>query len=275
MRLIRNLGHYSIGTSYFDPTFERCNILYNWLYRSSKSDQITDIIIEKCFKDYNDQMEKMTRNYKCSYYLYKNMYLDPIKINILNLFENNMQIIKSILNGHDEESKIHCQKFVCDCLKIYKYMKMSYCHNTSYKKKITDTCLKLRQFEGSYNFLRNSIDSINPKTPSLDNIDSECLNKSPSLEQKVVLSVRDQGDGSHRYGNVLGESAGDQDRESSETYSGPIVNEDSSMKKTITTTIGTVAGASSLLAFLYKFNTKFYLNICKIFHNYNYAMLSY
>ncbi|CAI7724293.1 Plasmodium vivax Vir protein, putative [Plasmodium vivax] len=254
MRLMRNLGYFSEEKQIYAPTVERCNILKNWIYNSIKNNKITDDIINRCFIEYTEHMTKRKNDKICYIDAYDDNYKERIYMTVLHIFENNVHTISNVLNGHDEESKIRGRKFVCDCLKIYKYMNLAHCHNKGYRQEeLTGTCLKLSHFESSYILLGNSINSINLKIPSLYNIDSECLDKRPSLEQKSVLALLDQGDASHRHGNVLRASAEDQDSESPETFSGPIVNEDSSMKKTITTTIGTFAGASSLLALLYRF----------------------
>ncbi|KMZ88559.1 hypothetical protein PVMG_04528 [Plasmodium vivax Mauritania I] len=256
MKLIRNLGHYSYNTDYFDPTFERCNILYNWLYHSSKSEKIPDTIIEKCFDDYNFQIRGITSNYKCSYDLYKNMYLEPIKINILNLFDNNIQIIRQILIGRDDSKKTLCRKFVCECVNIYKHMSNTYCPNGKAKQKdYSNTCSKLYDFKQSYTLLHSNGGLSNLNIPSLDYIDRDFITKCPADEQKKVLRLHEVSTLQPAIGNRLKADAGDPTNSLEGVTTS--ATEDNSMKKHITTTIGTVAGASSLLAFLYKVRTYF------------------
>ncbi|KMZ83245.1 hypothetical protein PVBG_05215, partial [Plasmodium vivax Brazil I] len=150
VKLIRNLGHYYTDTNYFDPTYERCNILYNWLYHSSKSEKNIDNMIEKCFIDYNDQMEGKRKILKCSYDSYKNMYLDKMKLNILNLFNYNTEILRKTLMDADDSNKTRYRNFVCECLKIYKPMKEKYCFRQEQRQKHEKICLELDQFNNAY-----------------------------------------------------------------------------------------------------------------------------
>ncbi|KMZ88542.1 hypothetical protein PVBG_04751 [Plasmodium vivax Brazil I] len=273
MKLLRNLGHYSYGTNYFDPTFERCNILYNWLYHSSEKERIPDNIIIKCFDDYINQIKKMKGAFKCSYDYYKNMYLEPIKINILNLFDNNIQTLKQILIGRDDSKKTLCRKFVCECIKIYKHMNDIYCPNGRERQEnYSNTCLKLKDFKRSYILLFSNNRFSNLNIPSLDDIDRNFLDKCPADEGKIALSLQ---------ANTFQPSLRNGLNTDYEGSTNPLegvttpVTEDNSMKKNITTTIGTVAGASSVLAFLYKVNTIFYINIYRILHYDDYGMFSY
>ncbi|KMZ95746.1 hypothetical protein PVMG_05345 [Plasmodium vivax Mauritania I] len=273
-KLVRNLGCYAPNTEFFDPTFERCNILYNWLYHSSQKEKITDDIIKKCFDDYIDQINKMTGAFKCSYDYYKNMYLEPIKINILNLFDNNIQTIRQILIDRDDSKKIQCRKFVCECVKIYKHMNDTYCHNGRGKQEnSSNTCSKLNDFKRSYTLLHSNGGLSNLNIPSLDYIDRDFIAKCPSDEGKITLSLHEAKTLQPLFGNGLNTVA--QGPSNSLTEVTPLGNEDNSMKKNITTTIGTVAGASSVLAFLYKVNIIFYINIYRILLYNDYGIFSY
>ncbi|KMZ88546.1 hypothetical protein PVBG_04755 [Plasmodium vivax Brazil I] len=201
MKLIRNLGHYYIDTDYFDPTFERCNILYNWIYHSSKKEGIPDNIIEKCFDDYNFQINRIRNTYKCSYDLYKNVVLDKMKLNILNLFDYNSNILKKTLMGTDVSNKNRCRNFLCECLKIYKHMNKSYCIiQGEQREKHSNICLELNKFNSAYKLFYGNLLGINPKIPSLDDINNEdfprCLVEEAKLESGVGLAEgRVQGEG--------------------------------------------------------------------------------
>ncbi|KMZ83425.1 hypothetical protein PVBG_05938 [Plasmodium vivax Brazil I] len=260
LKLIRNLGHYSIGTNYFNPTFERCDILYIWLYHSLKSEDIPDNIIEKCFDDYKDQIKGMTSKYKCTYDSYKSMYLYPMKINILKLFDNNIEILRKILIGTHQSNKTLCRKFVCECVRLYKLMKDTYCHNGRERQEnYTNTCTKLKEFEQSYSLLHFNKGLLNLNIPSLNNIDRDLIDKCPSDEGKIVLPLHEDRTLQPALGNRLNVDSGDPNNYLSDVATPVTV--DNSMKKHITTSIGTVAGASSLLAFLYKVHTNFNLII--------------
>ncbi|SCO65453.1 hypothetical protein PVT01_030026800 [Plasmodium vivax] len=251
MKLIRNLGHYYVDDNYFDPTFERCDILYNWLYHSSKNEKNLDDIIEKCFIDYKDQMNGKNRDCKCSYDSYKNMYLDPMKINILKIFNNNIEILRQILIGTDDSKKTLCGKFVCKCLKIYKDMNETYCFTHGEQSpKQKNTCLELYLFSSAYNIFHNMLVGIDPKIPSIYETKKEILDKCEPYENTPANFMLADGN-SHGHQH----SREDQGR-TGPSFSGDINGENkrSSASSTVSTALGTVAGASSLLALLYKFS---------------------
>ncbi|CAI7724171.1 Plasmodium vivax Vir protein, putative [Plasmodium vivax] len=252
MKLIRNLGHYSYNTDYFNPTFERCDILYNWLYHSSEREEIPYNIIEKCFEDYNGQITGMTKNYKCSYDSYKNMYLDWMKINILNIFYNNIQTLRQMLISTDNSNKTPCQNFVCECVKIYKEMYKNYCHNkvdTDPKRILT--CSTLGSFKYSYKFYLSSAPRKNYKIQSLDKVEEDYLTMCQSIGPRLTLTAKV---GETR--SVLQSTTQERDRNLGDVPHPPTVIEEkprNSISSTVPTALGTVAGASSILALLYKF----------------------
>ncbi|KMZ76747.1 hypothetical protein PVIIG_05605 [Plasmodium vivax India VII] len=258
MKLMRNLGYFSLNPKVYQFTHDRCNILFNWMYKLIKEKKITDNVINKCFVEYNSYMDKIRNYSRCYYFLYDKIY-EPIKVTLLDIFDNNMHIIEKMLKSEKEEIKFPCRKFVCECVNIYKYMNDTYCPKG--KAKIEDyssTCSKLKQFKNSYMLILYSKSDLTPIIPSLDNIDDDLLNKCRKYENKLQLDsdtretqVSYSGSSlpmdTEGHGNFLGDDT-----------TMTLGNVDSPMRKTITTTIGTFAGASSLLALLYRVNTKFY-----------------
>ncbi|KMZ83428.1 hypothetical protein PVBG_05940 [Plasmodium vivax Brazil I] len=262
MKLVRNLGFYEPKTEFFNPTFERCHILYSWLYNKSSNPKIPDNIISESFADYIYHMERTVKDHKCSYALYNNTYVEQIKLNKLNIFHDNMEIIKGILQGQDGSQKNSCLKFVCECAKLYKDIYGLYCVNkdqTNVKHKIT--CLKLDQIKDSYKMYFTNQGSLNSIIPSLDNINDDYLVKCTEyMENKELTSERGANlDTPSR----MRMSATDEDSRGhlKENLPTSLGNEGNSMKKTITTTLGTVAGASTILTLLYKVNRKFHFNL--------------
>ncbi|KMZ89762.1 hypothetical protein PVMG_04592 [Plasmodium vivax Mauritania I] len=265
-KLMRNLEYFTLNLIYYEISSDRCNILFHWLYNLLDKGNFTYDIIDKCFETYDDHiLKKGNTNMKCFYYKDNKLY-EPTKITLLDIFDNNMNNIEKLLKTEREEIKFLCRKFVCECLKIYKYMNETYCLKSSEKSpKHTDTCLKLSLFSSSYNIFNSKLVGIDPKIPSLDNIYSECLDERPLSQQEDPLGLRGKGYRSRPSGDVLTEGSTDTDRDLAVSLPQPLENGDSSMKS-ITTTIGTVAGASSLLALLYKVNTKIHLNIRTIIY---------
>ncbi|VUZ99407.1 PIR protein [Plasmodium vivax] len=254
MKLMRNLGHLSVNPNEYKLSTYRCNILFHWLYTFLDNDKITYDIIDKCFEDYDEYSSiKKNTTMKCLYF--KNEKLnEPTKITLLDIFDNNMTIIMETLMNKEFSISMRGRKYVCECVKIYKDMNETYCQNGEGKEEMyNSTCLKLKNFRQSYEHFYNVQGSLFYKIPSLDNVDSECLDILSSSEQKGLLALPEVGNGIHPNGELLTEDNPDPDDTSTERLNGPLIKGDSSMKKTITTTIGTFAGASSLLAFLYKF----------------------
>ncbi|KMZ98973.1 hypothetical protein PVNG_03812 [Plasmodium vivax North Korean] len=269
MKLMRNLGYFSEEKQIYAPTVDRCNILKNWIYNSINKEKITVDVINKCYTVYTEHMSRRGNNKICHIDVYDDIYKERIYATLLHIFETKVSIIRDKLNGHDEESKIPCKKFVCDCLKIYKYMNVSYCPNEGYnREEHKDTCLKLSQFKSSYNLLRDSIDSKKHKIPSLDEKDNECFENKPPAQLNTLLTLTDHPVPSYVLGDGL-------DGPTGQKFSTPLENKDNSLQKNITTTIGTVSGASSLLALLYKFNTKHHLNIKSIIYSCSYKIFTY
>ncbi|SCO72986.1 VIR protein [Plasmodium vivax] len=268
MKLMRNLEYYSPQSIYFNPTQERCNILYNWIYNLIREKKVTDDIIKKCFEEYNDYKNRISSDRRCDYFSYTKQFEKPMNIILLDIFENNMGIIKEELTRYYDKTELPLKKFLCESLKIYKNMKESHCNRSEVNVEPTKTCTKLINFKSSYSVFRTNIQNLYNKAPELDDIDNEFFDQCSSDEQKsslvsskgknschakekgmtasVTISGNCLQDGFHKFPADAGKSL-------QEDMSTPPGNEDNSMKKTITTTVGTVAGASSLLALLYRF----------------------
>ncbi|KMZ96123.1 hypothetical protein PVNG_06266 [Plasmodium vivax North Korean] len=173
-KLIRNLGHYDVGTSFFDPSFDRCNILYNWIYNTIENSQIPNELINKCFEDYSDQINNMKRTPKCSYDLFISTYLEPRKITILKIFDDNIRHIIDKLNEEHSSTDSPSQKYVCECVKIYKEVEKDHCTNViGTDNKHVKTCQMLKDFKTSYMqyiyYNRNKKYNV----PSLENFEDE------------------------------------------------------------------------------------------------------
>ncbi|SCO73007.1 VIR protein [Plasmodium vivax] len=252
MKLMRNLKYFSSNSKDYELSSDHCNILFHWLYGFLKDDKITYDLIDKCFENY-DHISSVKKNFKkkCLYFK-DDKFIEPTKITLLDIFNDNIPIIKTTLTNPNFSSIDRGRKYVCECVKIYKNMNESYCHNGVGKENgYNSTCLKLKNFKESYEFFYNFQGGSNFNIPSLD--DKEFSEKCPTDEQDISLRSDQVVNQDPLLGNRLDSHAGDRDRALTDGLPGTHGNEDNPMRKTITTTIGTFAGASSLLAFLYKF----------------------
>ncbi|CAI7724211.1 Plasmodium vivax Vir protein, putative [Plasmodium vivax] len=253
MKILRNLGYLSTDPKIYAPTSERCNMLYNWIYSSIDEKKITDKIVNKCFENYNIQMDNIRSPRRCYDFSQYKIY-EPIKLRLLDIFDNNMLTIKDTLKDRDMSISAPCRKYVCECVKIYKQMNKDYCLNEEGKSEdYKNTCLKLKQFKIAYNFFLTTINDLNPSLPSVNYSDNEFSVMCPSEKPNQVLT--------REIGITPESTTGMETLQTDEDFGRKSTNDlpehtetvDGKMRKTITTTIGTFAGASSLLAFLYKF----------------------
>ncbi|GAB69874.1 hypothetical protein PCYB_006230 [Plasmodium cynomolgi strain B] len=193
-KLVRNLGCYNFGNKYNDPSHEHCHILYNWIYNKKEEYKNLDEIITKCFNNCIDLKDRIKDKLKCSYDLYNNFYKDPMKMTILDIFNNNMEsIIRKLIDEYDNDDS-PARNFVCEYANIYNEMYENYCNNE--KKSDTyhqDTCNMLNSFRYSYmQFFYNNNNIVKKyKIPSLFNLENEYSYKctsSPKTLERVTLS---------------------------------------------------------------------------------------
>ncbi|KMZ77254.1 hypothetical protein PVIIG_05207 [Plasmodium vivax India VII] len=267
-KFMRNLGHTPGESKNYEFTPARCNILYYWIYNSIHKENKTSNILQKFIDEYNSYMDGIGNNKRCYHFLYDKIY-EPINVTLLDIFQDNMQNIKNKLIHEFESTKLSFRTFVCECVKIYKNMNKLYCPNGNKpSEKHRTTCVKLDNFKESYVFFYNNIRDLYPRIPSLDDNDNVFRAKCFPDEKDTLLRTDEDGTQDPSLESGLSARAGDRDRELTDGLHETNEMVDNSMKKNITTTIGTVAGASSLLALLYRVNTIFHENIHKILYIY-------
>ncbi|GAB69651.1 hypothetical protein PCYB_004000 [Plasmodium cynomolgi strain B] len=275
MKVMRNLGYYSMENNSYNFTEERCTILYNWIYNSIIKNQTTVDVVNKILKPPYGNIFNNRIMERCSFKSYDEFYKEPIKITLLDIFIYKTPNIDTLFKTNGK-NKLYAQKFICECVKICKYMNEKYCPNEEgTSEDYRNTCLKLKSFKALYMSSLYNVNYSSPIIPSLDNIDVDLSSKCPEHEKSLQLDSDVVKTQMKYSGNDLFTDTEGQSNVFTEDTTISHGNIDVPMKKTITTTIGTFAGASLPLVLLYKVNAIFYLNICKILHTYDYTMSSY
>ncbi|KMZ95756.1 hypothetical protein PVMG_05355 [Plasmodium vivax Mauritania I] len=231
IKLIRNLYSPSNYGKRGNLNSERCKNLTNWLYYMIIKYGVPNDLISKCFEKTRNKMTQPGKHI-CPYSPYNEIHQEPEAMLEINNFQGIMDIIKTKLIDNDDSKNCSCKEYVYECVKMYNKMNTEYCstvHNRENKYKIT--CSQLNLFKNSYDiYYRTNQDLIN-KIPSLDNPPVQhYFNCSSSNSDKELASVNNE-------------------------------QNSSSTSSTLPTAIGTMAGVSSVLAFLYKVSTNFNLII--------------
>ncbi|KMZ89687.1 hypothetical protein PVMG_04517 [Plasmodium vivax Mauritania I] len=259
-KLVRNLGCYATDTKFFNPSTERCNILYYWIYNSIKNKKISNNLVTLCFNDYIGHMTQMRQKPKCYYYHYEDNYNDPMKMIILEIFQYNMKDVNDIVAMEYKQPDFRVQKYICECVKIYKEMNRENCAKSNAANvKSNRTCEKLKTFKKTYENYLFATPHKNYNIPSLDKVEDDYLTMCQTDAPKLALAGQ-----MAEAGSVLQPTTEYRDGKKDE-FSPPSLttdeNKGSSMSRTVSTAFGTVAGASSILALLYKVNKEFHLNV--------------
>ncbi|KMZ95759.1 hypothetical protein PVMG_05358 [Plasmodium vivax Mauritania I] len=251
LKLIRNLGHYSENLKFLKFNPEDCTNLNNWVYNSIKKYDIPDNIITECFDDYKTFMDKTYNISRCSYYSYDDIYEEPINIIILNIFVSIIDIIQNTLDGTYVSNNFPLRNYICECIKIYKDMKEKYCPMSNTKSENRyKTCEILNTFKKTYESYLSDTQHKNYKTKSLDNDEAEYLAMCQPDESKSALTV-----GWDEATSTLQPATQDRDKNLGDVPHPYTLTEETSpnsISSTVSTAFGTVAGASSILALLYK-----------------------
>ncbi|KMZ88587.1 hypothetical protein PVBG_04796 [Plasmodium vivax Brazil I] len=250
LKLIRNLGHYSENLKILKFKSEDCNNLNNWVYSSKKEYNVPDEIITECFNDFKRNMNGAGIYDICNYYSYEDNYKEPINIIILDIFQSNMNIVTDLVASVNDIINFGLQKYICDCVHIYKEMDKKYCRGNYHGDLVrTLTCNTLNTFKTTYNSYLYEKAHNNYKIPSLD-VDNEYADKCLASKLKLPFNspVADDGPASTSLGMDIDERKSEYSPPSNFIGETP----SSSMSRTVSTAVGTMAGASSILALLYK-----------------------
>ncbi|GAB69912.1 hypothetical protein PCYB_006610 [Plasmodium cynomolgi strain B] len=232
-KLMNNLDVYHSATRMkpISPSSKRCKTMNYWLYHVINKVKIPAELINKIFKKSNDIVFSDPDKHIC-FNTYDEKIIDPLKIIKLYNLQENIEIFLSTLKQKGSDNYCFCKKYIYECVDIYKDMNRLYCTNTDYRNnKYKSTCDILSSFNSSYmEYLYRKLDA-DEKIPSLLSEENEPFEKCLSAQDSIRVSTIEHA------------------------------NSNSSTTGGVSTAFGTIAGATSILALIYKVNTRIILNV--------------
>ncbi|CAI7724139.1 PIR protein [Plasmodium vivax] len=221
MKLIRNLGPYSRDYKVYNPSQERCKTLHYWLYYKIGDLDFSEKFLSEIFQEAKELTSGQPLMKICDYNYNKNIKEPKNIIKLLNLQENG-DICERILSREINKDYCLCEKYINECVNIYKSMNKMYCSGPTDKETNNDTCSQLRTFDTTYTSFLFKEQQLSGKIPSLTSSNNEYVGKC-NIVQRVPVVISSEEDSSAN-----------------------------PKKISVTGTIGTMAGVSSVLALLYK-----------------------
>ncbi|KMZ99321.1 hypothetical protein PVNG_02204 [Plasmodium vivax North Korean] len=126
-KLLRNLKLLHSG-NYMPYDFVKyCKNINYWLYYEIKEHNISDDIINNMFAESNKIIPKKNQNNDCSYLMLNNDLLEPEKLVMLRIFNNNIDDIHEILIKGINSNICSCKKFIKQSVDLYKHMHEKHC----------------------------------------------------------------------------------------------------------------------------------------------------
>ncbi|GAB69607.1 hypothetical protein PCYB_003560, partial [Plasmodium cynomolgi strain B] len=254
-KLLRNLKVERNRDITNDGVSEYCYYIYYWLYYNMKVHNIPVVIIDNILDESFKIIKRKNNAFlDCSSYMLKDGLREPEDLVMLRIFTNEIDVTKEILNKKCKSKICSCNEFIKPFVDSYRNIN-NYCPNGTITGVNMITCLAVKSFKDLYERKRSS-EWKEYKLPDLSSSTDENINIEGCVSQinGKELSL-DQGDQLDSYtgSTTLTERVG----------------------KIVPTTLGTIAGVSSVLALLYKVITNFYLSILKILLNDDCVMFSY
>ncbi|KMZ99293.1 hypothetical protein PVNG_02176 [Plasmodium vivax North Korean] len=230
IKLIRNLVPYPDYATIYTPDQERCKSLNYWIYYNIEDLKHS----QKFIRDIYNESQSLINGHKNKSICpisYVETLKESEKIIKLLYLQDNTDIFIETLENIGSKDYCSCEKFVNECVKIYKDMKNQYCTRGDDKDTNSETCSHLETFNTIYtNFLFND-SKLHGKIPSLTSANGEYVGRCKTEQiNPNPISVQQNNPGT-------------------------------SQEFTVKTTVATMAGASSVLALLYKVNISLYINI--------------
>ncbi|VUZ99379.1 PIR protein [Plasmodium vivax] len=195
-KLLRNLKLLHSGTYMADDFVKCCNNINNWLYYKTKEDNISDDTINSIFAASNKIIEK--KGYlDCSYFTFNKGFLEPEKLVMLRVFNNNADNIREILSNEFHSKICSCQKFIKQCVDLYKDMHEDHCskgYTTNSSQE--GTCEIVKSFRTLYegyltkDKIKYKIPELSSNTPTdiIDGCSSEETDSGPAPPEQSKQS---------------------------------------------------------------------------------------
>ncbi|KMZ83438.1 hypothetical protein PVBG_05950 [Plasmodium vivax Brazil I] len=246
-KLMRNLS--SLLNRKYNPMENNmyCRFLHQRLYHFQQKYDISEFALSLFYTMSHANIVKKGGRDTCSYFSYRTEYENPLNIIKLENMHYNIDVIQNTLKS-ENDSINSCQKYVCECYKIYKEMYQNYCqHDSEVDKKRRSTCDKLREFRASYMSFLFGKKGIEDKIPSLYDAESvpfsRCSTeeKEPQPREADVSTPVSANEPGQRPGEGIAQSSTLGDEQS-----------DNPIPFNTTSVVSAMAGIPPFLALIYK-----------------------
>ncbi|SCA81947.1 VIR protein [Plasmodium vivax] len=185
-KLMRNLGVYYLEAKFYELNHDQCKFIYNWIYDLMNKNKITYNVIHKCFDMYDEHMNGIKNFIKRCYHFPSYNIYEPIKITLLDIFDNYTPTIKEKLMNQHESISTTCQKYICECVKIYDDMHQNYClKKEEGNEKQKNTCSRLESFKKTYKLFFQNNQDLKDKIPSIHDEEIVTFSRCPTEEKEA------------------------------------------------------------------------------------------
>ncbi|KMZ77247.1 hypothetical protein PVIIG_05200 [Plasmodium vivax India VII] len=246
-KLIRNLSLLLNNKYTKMSNTEYCRFLNQWVYHTKIKYNINEHPLSMFYLASHANIVRNGGENICPYYSYDAKFEEPLKIIKLENMHYNINVIKNKLKS-EKDSINSCQKYICECYKIYKEIYQSYCPNKDLSNnKGKNTCDKLREFEISYMSYLFDKEGIKDKIPSLYEAESVPFSRCSTEEKEQKLSVAGVStpESANEPGPRPGEGIAPSSTRSAE-------QSDNSLPFNTTSVVSAMAGIPPFLALIYK-----------------------
>ncbi|GAB70026.1 hypothetical protein PCYB_007750, partial [Plasmodium cynomolgi strain B] len=133
-----------------DDFNKHCNNINNWLYYKIKEHKMSDDTITEIFSESKQIIENEGYLF-CRYSPFNNDFLEPEKLVMLSIFNDNIDYIKEILSQETHYKISSCRNFIKQCVHLYKSMHNIDCSKGDFTEpnKIF-TCYIVNEFKNLY-----------------------------------------------------------------------------------------------------------------------------
>ncbi|GAB69649.1 hypothetical protein PCYB_003980 [Plasmodium cynomolgi strain B] len=270
--------------SNYDDFKDDCNKLYIWLYFKMKKFVISDDIINKIFELPKLIENEENKNNYCPYFTFNDKKHNPENLMKLRIFNDNAATFQRMLKDNTMSNDCNLKTYIYECIGIYRYMNMEYCSvSDGTTEENRNSCEIINEFNGRYKSYIHNNEEIAHEFPELSSHTSLYVIDDCPVEGSYSDSFFDETEiGTSRTAGVSsdlgatdeisslnmegGRNTDLSSLEAANNYSRDNIisstkvkdkNQGSSMSRIVSTTLGTVLGASSILALLYKVTHNF------------------